>query len=318
MRTSLPRLGVGLAYQAPLSALFDATADVVDYVEVVPDILWTDRGTDAAPRHLDDPEGLARMRALHARMPVVPHSIGLSIGSAAHFDRGHIAQIERWRRRLDFPWHSDHLAFHLVEHHGRRVNAGITLPLARDRESLDLLVPRIREVLRTVPRPFLLENNVYYFDIDDGEMDEAAFLNTLCRESGCGLLLDLHNLHTNAVNHGGDAMAVLRALDLSHVGELHVAGGMELDGYWLDAHSGAIPDAVWTLLEWTLPRCPRLGGITFEVFGSWVESVGLARIREDLQRLRASWARHQPAPAHAPARRPARRTRGAPARQARA
>jgi len=316
MHGPLPRLGVGLAYQAPLSPLFDAASGDVDYVEVVPDIFWTDRGTDAAPRHLDDDIGLARMRDLHARRPVVPHSIGLSIGSAAHFDRDHVAQIERWRQRLDFPWHSDHLAFHLADHMGQRVNAGITLPLARDRESLDLLVPRIRDVMRTVPRPFLLENNVYYFDIDDSEMDEATFLNTLCRESGCGLLLDLHNLHTNAVNHGFDAMAVLQALDLSHVGELHLAGGMELDGFWLDAHSGAIPDAVWTLLDWTLPRCPNLGGVTFEVFGSWVESVGLARIRADLQRLRAAWTRHLPAPA--PAQMPGRATRAAPAREAHA
>lgn len=318
MLAPLPRLGVGLAYQAPLSPLFDAASGDVDYVEVVPDIFWTDRGMDAAPRHLDDDAGLARMRALHARMPVVPHSIGLSIGSAAHFDRDHVAQIEAWRRRLDFPWHSDHLAFHLAGHHAsgqdQRVNAGITLPLARDRESLDLLVPRIREVMRTVPRPFLLENNVYYFDIDDGEMDEATFLDTLCRESGCGLLLDLHNLHTNAVNHGFDAMDVLQALDLSHVGELHVAGGMELDGFWLDAHSGAIPYAVWTLLDWTLPRCPNLGGVTFEVFGSWVESVGLARIRADLQRLRATWARHLPAPT----RPPMQATHDAPAREAHA
>lgn len=318
MRAPLPRLGVGLAYQAPLSPIFDAAPCDVDYVEVVPDIFWTDRGADAVPRHLDDEAGLARMRELHARMPVVPHSIGLSIGSAAHFDRDHIAQIERWRGRLDFPWHSDHLAFHVADHGGQRVNAGITLPLARDRESLDLLAPRIREVLRTVPRPFLLENNVYYFDIDDGEMDEATFLNTLCRESGCGLLLDLHNLHTNAVNHGFDPMAVLRALDLSNVGEIHVAGGMALDGFWLDAHSGAIPDEVWTLLDWTLPRCPNLGGVTFEVFGSWVESVGLARIREDLRRLRAAWARHLPAPAHPPMRAHAHEAHVAHAREAHA
>ena len=295
MLRPLPALGVGLAFQAPLTSLFDADVGVVDYAEVVPDIFWTDRGPGATPRYIDDDDGIARMRALHARMPLVPHSIGLSIGSAAQFDRDHVAQVAQWRQRLDFPWHSDHLAFHLAEEHGRRVNAGITLPLARDRESLDLLVPRVREVMQRVPSPFLLENNTYYFDIDDSEMDEATFLNALCNESGCGLVLDLHNLHTNAVNHGFDAMAMLQALDLSHVGEIHVAGGMELDGYWLDAHSGAVPDAVWALLDWTLPRCRNIGGVTFEVFGSWVEHVGLTRIREDLQRLRDAWARDQPA-----------------------
>ena len=69
MRAPLPRLGVGLAYQAPLSAIFDAAPCDVDYVEVVPDIFWTDRGADAVPRHLDDDAGLARMRELHAQWP---------------------------------------------------------------------------------------------------------------------------------------------------------------------------------------------------------------------------------------------------------
>jgi hypothetical protein len=51
------------------------------------------------------------------------------------------------------------------------------------------------------------------------------------------------------------------------------------------------------LLEWTLPRCPNLGGVTFELFGSWFESVGNARITADLRRLRALWSQAaHPAP----------------------
>jgi uncharacterized protein (UPF0276 family) len=159
------------------------------------------------------------------------------------------------------------------------MNVGITLPLPRDRETIELLVPRIREVRQRMPLPFLLENNVYYFDIPACEMDEPTFLNRLCRESGCGLVLDLHNVHANARNHGFDAAAMLAELELAHVGEIHVAGGMELDGFYLDAHCDTIPDPVWSLLEWILPRCPNVGGVTFELFGSWFEDVGNARIR---------------------------------------
>lgn len=292
----LPKLGVGLAYQAPLRPLFEAADAPFDFVEAVPDIFWTDRGPDARPRYLEDADGLRLVRALRRRYPLVPHSIGLSIGSADRFDRGHVAQLRRWWRRLRFPWHSDHLAYHLADHGGVRANAGITLPLARDRESLDLLLPRIAHVRRSVPAPFLLENNVYYFDIPDTEMDEAAFLNALCRESGCGLLLDLHNLYTNCRNHGSDPLALLAALDLDHVGELHVAGGMELDGFYLDAHSDVVPDEVWRLLAWTLPRCRNVGGVTFELFGSWVDDVGLDGVREQLLKLRALWDASQPLP----------------------
>ena len=280
---------MGLAYQAPLAPLLAAAGAELDYVEVVPDILWTDLGQGAEARYIDDTAGRSALELACRGRPVVAHGIGLSIGSAGVFDAAHVEQVERWRRRLGFPWHSDHLAFHLAEHDDRLMNVGITLPLPRDRESIELLVPRIREVQQRVPVPFLLENNVYYFDIPACEMDEATFLNTLCRESGCGLVLDLHNVYTNARNHGFDASALLAEFELGHVGEIHVAGGMELDGFYLDAHSDTIPDPVWALLEWTLPRCPNLGGVTFELFGSWFDSVGDARVTADLRRLRARW-----------------------------
>ncbi len=287
----LPRLGVGLAYQAPLAPLIGAAGPELDYVEIVPDILWTDLGQRAEPRYIDDAAGRATLERASRGLPLVAHGIGLSIGSAGVFDLAHVDQVERWRRRLGFAWHSDHLAFHLAEHGDGLMNVGITLPLPRDRESIALLAPRIREVRRRVPAPFLLENNVYYFDIPDCEMDEATFLNTLCRESGCGLVLDLHNVYTNARNHGFDAHVLLAELELEHVGEIHVAGGMELDGFYLDAHCDTIPDAVWSLLEWTLPRCPNIGGVTFELFGSWFDSVGNERVTCDLRRLRALWTR---------------------------
>jgi uncharacterized protein (UPF0276 family) len=287
---SLPRLGVGLAYQVPLAPLIEAAGNELGYVEIVPDILWTDLGPAASARYIDDLAGRAALERASRGRPLVAHGIGLSIGSAGGFDTAHVDQVERWRRRLGFAWHSDHLAFHLAEHEGQQMNVGITLPLPRDRESIELLVPRIHEVRRRVPVPFLLENNVYYFDIPDAEMDEPAFLNTLCRASGCGLVLDLHNVYTNARNHGFDAMALLADLELNHVGEIHVAGGMELDGFYLDAHSDTIPDAVWSLLEWTLPRCPNIGGVTFELFGSWFDSVGAERVTDDLRRLRSLWA----------------------------
>jgi uncharacterized protein (UPF0276 family) len=284
---------VGLAYQSPLRSFMERARGAFDFLEVVPDMFWNDLGRGRSDRHQLSPEGhefVAWARALDK--PVIPHSIGLSIGSADHFDEAHVAQIERWRGWLDFPWHSDHLSFHMAEHAdpgGRagEVNLGITLPLAFDRESLDLLVPRIQEVRRAVPRPFLLENSVYYFDVPEAEMSEAGFLNQLCAESGAFLVLDLHNLHTNARNGLIDPQQFLAQLDLERVMEIHLAGGMEMDGFYLDAHSGAVPEPVWQMLAQVLPRCPRLGGVVFEIFGSWFSAFGEAALQEQLDRLRA-------------------------------
>lgn len=289
----LPKLGVGLAFQAPLKSLIEQPRGDFDLVEVVPDMLWSDLGPAQTPRFLDDVEYVAWLDRVARSMSVIPHGIGMSIGSAAHFDEQHLHQMQRWHQRMHFPWHSDHLAFHIADHRGEAINVGITLPLPHDQATLDQLKPRIARVKEVVPTPFLLENNVYYFDIPHGEMDEARFLNELSHQCGCGLLLDLHNVYTNATNHGFDAMAFVDELDLRQVGEIHVAGGMVLDGFYLDAHSGAVADPVWALLEHVLPRCPNVGAVVFELFGSWFEPVGEPRVRADMRRLKRLWQQCQ-------------------------
>jgi uncharacterized protein (UPF0276 family) len=67
------------------------------------------------------------------------------------------------------------------------------MPLSRTRAVLDRVAAHVREVQQSIDAPFLLENNVYFVEMPDDEMDEAGFLNAVCHESGCGLVLDLHN-----------------------------------------------------------------------------------------------------------------------------
>jgi uncharacterized protein (UPF0276 family) len=285
----IPKLGIGLAYQAQLRSFIRESSSAFDFIEVVPDILWNDLGPDAATRYLADPDGTAFLGEVARDKPVIPHSIGLSIGSAHRFDREHVAQMSRFHDWLQFPWHSDHLSFHLAEH-GVDLNVNLTLPLPLDWQTLEIIAARVLEVRARVPVPFLLENNVYYFQFHDQDLDEPAFLNELCHRSGCGVLLDLHNIYVNGRNHGQDPYAFLDRLDLSRVAELHVAGGMDFDGFYLDAHSGSSPPAVWELLEWVLPRCPNVGGVVFELFGSWFDRMGERALHDQLARMRSIWA----------------------------
>ena len=289
----LPALGVGLAYQPALRPFIETHRGAFDYLEVVPDVLWTDLGAGAEPRYVADEEGMAFLERHAAGLPVVPHSIGLSIGTAHRFNREHLEQMERWLERFPAPWYSDHLAFNLAEHGADELNAGVTIPLPRDHETLESLLPRVAEVRQRLGIPFLLENNVYFFDMPEAEMDDAGFLNALAERSGCGLLLDLHNVYCNARNHDTDPFALLDALDLDRVVELHVAGGMEHEGFYLDAHSGPMPEEVWSLLDYALPRCPTVGGVTFELLGSWYEEMGSDRLLRELAGMRALWRRHR-------------------------
>lgn len=290
------KLGVGLAYQPQLRSLIEAWPDEIDYVEIVPDTLWTDLGHGAPVRYIDDADGVSFLEQVAATRPVVPHSIGLSIGSAHRFENEHVEQMARWYERFRFPWHSDHLAYHLSEHDGGELNVNLTMPVALTREMLAMLTERVLAVRERIPVPFLLENNVYYFVLPDQDFDEAEFLSELCRASGCGLLLDVHNLYVNCRNYGTDPLEYLRRLDLEHVVEMHVAGGMEYGGMYLDAHSGICPEPVWDLLAWAVPRCPNVAGVTFELFGSWFDTIGDDGVRSQLARMRQIWsATHAPA-----------------------
>ena len=291
-----PRLGVGLLYQEELRPFIEGQKSQFDFLEVIPDLFWTDLGPDQNPRYIENRQAMEILRRLQAEVPIVLHSIGLSIGSAHRFDREHVSQIARWYDRMKFPWHSDHLAFIVAEHGVGEVNVGVTLPLPYDEESLDLLVPRASEIGSQIPRPFLLENNVYFFKYPRQELTEATFLNQLCERSGCHLLLDLHNLYTNSRNHAADSYAFLEELNLANVVEIHIAGGMEYDGFYQDAHSGISPDGVWELLDWVLPRCRNLGGVVFELLGSWYVDVGEDRLIAQLSRMKDMWLQHQPAP----------------------
>lgn len=103
--------------------------------------------------------------------------------------------------------------------------------------------------------PLLLENIATHIQVE-GEMAEPDFLNRLCDEAGCGLLLDVTNLFVNSRNHGFDPYAWLRELDPSRIGQLHVVGYTHRDGRWLDLHAEAIQEEVLDLTRAVLARAP--------------------------------------------------------------
>ena len=191
----------------------------------------------------------------------------------------------KWAERVDAPWISEHLSFSRVGT-GHEVNAALLVPVPYDREVLDLLVPRIRFFADQSSRPFLLENNVCYFRYPGQEFTEERFLNELCDRSGCGVLLDLHNLHTNAVNHGFNATMYLRDLNMDHVVWIHIAGGVSMMGFHTDSHTGPVAEPVWQLLEQTVPRASNLRGVTFEFHESSYGVLGEGGILEQIDRAR--------------------------------
>ena len=291
---SAPRLGVGLLYNAALPDFLRMNLDLVDYVAVIPDTFWSDRGAGASPRYEELEADVDFLGWLAERIPLVAHGIGLSIASAGPVDDEYIDQVADWQRRYESPWHSDHLSYvRVVDELGHDHNAGLAIPFPYDEDVLAMIAQRVQLVQQRVAAPFLLENNVSYIDIPDQDMSEPEFVNRLTAQTGCGLLLDVHNVVVNATNHGFDAHEFVHELDLSRVVEVHVAGGSELAGMYTDSHSGPSPDAVWRLLDDVAGGAQNLCGITFEFHESYYPRLKWHGIRNELELARAAWQRRR-------------------------
>jgi hypothetical protein len=81
---------------------------------------------------------------------------------------------------------------------------------------------------------------------------------------------------------------------LDRVAEIHIAGGSWHDGFWMDAHDSRVPEPVWDLLEYTLPRVPAVGGVVLEVLEEHLPRLGTDAIVDELTRAHAIWQRCGP------------------------
>ena len=68
-----------------------------------------------------------------------------------------------------------------------------------------------------------------------------------------------------------------------------MAGGFEHRGYWLDAHSGGIPDALLDVARVVLPRLPNVRALLFEVVPSAMHEFGTDGVQRQLEVLWELW-----------------------------
>lgn len=296
----LPRrkLGVGINYHGYFQDLILRHLDLIDYIEVSPDIfceeiICTNETQGNQRRFRMDESKLAAALALGNHRPVVVHGLSLSIGSASGWNEDYLQLLNQYAQHQRFDWHSEHLGFMLTTNQdGSESHAGLILPMQFTAEAVELLCPRIKHLCARYAAPFLIENTTYYlpdFHGPENAWDEIDFLNQLLTRTPCGLLLDLYNFYCNATNFGFDPYAALARLQLDRVIEIHVAGGVTHDGFLLDVHSREVPEPVWELLAWILPRLPNLCAITYELLEQALPVTGEEKIVAQLQRCKSFW-----------------------------
>jgi len=195
---------------------------------------------------------LAMLEELRAERPLSIHGVGLSLASPARPHRDHLAALTRLADRFDPFLVSEHLAWSRL---GDRCLPDL-LPFPRTREALGWLCSNIAETQDALRRPILIENPSHYLAIPGHAWSETDFLAEIASRSGCGLLLDLNNVHVSANNLGFDAARYVAEFAVDRVGEIHVAGAVPdamLD-LLIDNHGAPVADPVWALLERFIER----------------------------------------------------------------
>jgi uncharacterized protein len=205
-------------------------------------------GAGGPPHHL--------LHRICADYPLSVHGVGLSIGGASALDRDHLKRLKRLIDIYQPALFSEHLAW--STHDGVFLND--LLPLPYNEVSLAHVCAHISQVQDSLGMRMLLENPSTYVVFGNSTMTEIEFLRAVTQRTGCGLLLDVNNVHVSAINHGFDAAAYIDSFPMQHVGEFHLAGFAEdRDSggapLLIDDHGCPVRDVVWDLYRRALARC---------------------------------------------------------------
>lgn len=125
---------------------------------------------------------------------------------------------------------------------------------------------------------------------------QGRFLEELVAPSNGFVVLDLHNVHCQAVNFGLPIDALLATFPADRVRELHLSGGSwsspradeEHRPFRRDTHDGPVPEEVVDVLPRALARFPNVEVVIVErLGGTLAREADAARFRDDYRRIHA-------------------------------
>ena len=285
-------LGVGLVYWSALTPLFESGDAAV--LELEPQTLWSKSGTSSGYSYrLNEPlfESIAGLP-----QPKLMHGVGQPLGGTVDDPIDYVPLLRRMADRLQPAWVSEHLSFNRVHRGGRVTECGFLLPPRQTHAATRVAAANVRRYGRALGRPVAFETGVNYFRHPAGELDDGEFFKAVAEQADSGILLDLHNLWCNERNGRQRLVDALEQMPLDRVWEVHLAGGMALDGFWLDAHSHGIPGELLELAAEVIPRLQNVGALIFEILPEHLPNIGIEGVHRQLESLRELWqlrpARH--------------------------
>jgi uncharacterized protein (UPF0276 family) len=274
------RPALATTYEGDAPDLLARIVPLVDLIEISPDTIAASHAGHARLRE----SVVDEYAAVGDKVGFIAHGIGLSIGSFDRWNDSYIRLLDELFGRFDIAWHSEHLGCTTVAGE----NVGTMFALPRTGEALDLVCARVQRIQDRYRAPFMLEHIINLLPDEPADYTPAGFLNAIVSRTGCGLILDAYNLECDAHNQGLDIPAFLDELDMAAVRELHLAGGVEHDGFHLDVHSGLVAESTLTLGRDIVSRAPRLAAVTYEFLKEAVPLIGHDAICAELARVRTA------------------------------
>jgi uncharacterized protein (UPF0276 family) len=222
-------------------------------------------------------------------VPLHIHSIALGLAGAEEVSSKRLDRVARLVNEVEPEAWSEHLAF--VRAGG--VEIGHLAAPPRSEASVAGAARNLRKASGVVGSMPLMENIATLLDPPCSPLSEQAWIAGIVSASGCGLVLDLHNLHANATNFSFDPVQFLSEIPLGQVGCVHIAGGDWITGpdgetrYLLDDHLHDVTDPVYDLLSELAARTPQPLTVILERDGAYPPMPALL---QELSRARVALA----------------------------
>ena len=221
-------------------------------VEEKPDVPWLEVHTENFFSEGGETRYILENIALH--YPLSFHGVGLSIGSTDGLNKTHLDGLKRLVDEFNPALVSEHLSWGSLN----RSYYHDLWPMPYTKEAFSFFVNQVKEVQDYLGRQILIENPSSYIRFGADEINEWSFYAELPEKTGCGLLLDVNNIHVNCHNHGYDVGQYLDAININDVQEIHVAGHAQktIDErpILIDDHGSAATEDVWNILKNVLQR----------------------------------------------------------------
>ena len=267
---------VGLGWRPELAAGILSNLQSIDVIEVIAD------------DYFDASRKVRRsLSTLAAQVPVTLHGVSLGMASSSRVEKKRLDQMARIVNEIEPGSWSEHLAFV----RGGGIEIGHLCAAPRTAGTIDATLQNLataRKIVGTAPQ---VENIATLIEPPGSKLDEPDWLSQIIRGSGCGLLLDLHNVYANSLNFGHDPQEFIGSLPLEKVTSIHLAGGKwigpEGNERLLDDHLHDVPDPVYALLEEVAFRTSQPLAVILERDGGYP---AMADLIVQLDRARAALA----------------------------